>query len=223
MPFLQGIADRFWNYVSPRKTIQRRDKAFKVPALPLRPTALKKRVATRELQEMSPESRVKSWNPRTPSPLRDVNNIPPSPPMSVLMRSDSLDGDTLVSGSPAGKEANKTGSSADEVDANEDTMVVDDDQYMDEAVNVDQERMRREQQGHELREAGWSEDAVFLFQKLGMRGFEPLFPMHWLDDLDTLPANLFTAKPDNAFLTPAHGPDYNGKSQDYQISPPTNT
>ena len=28
------LTDRFWNYVSPRKTQQRRDKPFKVPAIP---------------------------------------------------------------------------------------------------------------------------------------------------------------------------------------------
>jgi hypothetical protein len=165
---------------------------------------------------MSPETRVKSWNPRTPSPLHDVN-MPPSPPMSVRLRSDSLEGDTLVSGSPTANEGDKTGSSADEVDANEDTMVVDDDKYMNQTINVNQERLKREKQGLELREAGWSEDAVFLFQKLGMRGFEPLFPKHWLDDLDTLPEDLFTARLDNAFLTPAHGGDYNGKLHDYRL------
>ncbi len=127
------------------------------------------------------------------------------------MSYDDLEGDTLLSESPIAPGDFKIGS-ADEVDANEDTILVDDGQYMNQTmkIDVDEERKRRHKQGRELRDAGWSEDAVFLFQKLGMRGFEPILPIEWIDDFETLPEDLFTAKLDKAFIKPASGPDYHG-------------
>ncbi|KAH4186557.1 hypothetical protein HBI65_210110 [Parastagonospora nodorum] len=210
MAFLRDVSSRFWNYVSPRKTQQRRDKEFKVPAVPIRPTPLKKQVATPESRDMSPKSRVKVWTVRTPSPQSEFDGnmdidqtlLPPSPPASTKQM-DDLEGDTMVA-SP-GAENTKAASSDDEVDANEDTILVEDGNYMGQSIDVDKERERRENQGRQLRAAGWSEDAVFLFQKLGMRGFEPLLPIEWIDDLETLPEDLFTARVDKAFLRPAHG------------------
>jgi hypothetical protein len=216
MAFLRNVSDRFWNYVSPRKTLQRRDKEFKVPAIPVRPTPLRRRVATPESREMSPQSRVQVWSVRTPSPQSDVDGdtdmdqtlLPPSPPSSAKQM-DDFEGDTLIA-SPGADESEKTGSSADEWNANEDTIAVDDGNYLDQSIDVDKERQRRDKQGRQLRDAGWSEDAVFLFQKLGMRGFEPLLPIDWLEDLETLPEDLFTARLDKAFLKPAHGSGFRG-------------
>lgn len=220
MTFLREVSDRFWNYVSPRKTQQRRDKEFKVPAIPIRPTPLKRQVATPESRDMSPISRVKIWSVRTPSPHSDVDGdvdmdqtlLPPSPPTSAKQM-DDFEGDTFVN-SPSAQEiepTEKNGSSADELDANEDTIAVDDGNFMDLSVDIDKERQRRERQGRQLRDAGWPEDAVFLFQKLGMRGFEPLLPIDWINDLETLPEDLFTARADKAFLRPAHGSGFRGK------------
>jgi hypothetical protein len=220
MAFLRNVSDRFWNYVSPRKTLQRRDKAFKVPAIPVRPPAMKKQVATPKSRDMGPDSRVNIWSVRTPSPQSDVDMsmdldqtlLPPSPPASAK-QTDDFEGETLVD-SPTAHVAEKAGSSADEWNANEDTIAVDDGNYLDLTVDVDQEKKRRDRQGRELRDAGWSEDAVFLFQKLGLRGFEPLLPIEWLEDLETLPEDLFTARPDKAFLRPAHGSWFHGTSLD---------
>jgi hypothetical protein len=217
MAILSRISNSFWNYVSPRKTVQRREKEFKVPALPIRPTPLKRRATTPQSREMSPQSRVQNWSIRTPSPQSDVDGdtdmdrtlLPPSPPASAK-QGDDFEGDTLV-GSPGAEYSEKAGSSADEWNANEDTVAVDDGNYLNNSVDVDKERKRREKQGRQLRDAGWSEDAVFLFQKLGMRGFEPLLPIDWLDDLETLPEDLFTSRLDNAFLKPAHGSGFRGE------------
>jgi hypothetical protein len=167
---------------------------------------------------MSPKTRVNVWSVRTPSPQSsldpdadmDQTLLPPSPPSSTK-QSDDFEGDTLM-GSPTAEVSFKTGSSADEWNANEDTIAVDDGNYMGVTIDVDEEKRRRDRQGQELRDAGWSEDAVFLFQKLGLRGFEPILPIEWLDDLETLPEDLFTARPDKAFLRPAHGPWFRGKS-----------
>ncbi|CAO2654788.1 Nn.00g115210.m01.CDS01 [Neocucurbitaria sp. VM-36] len=218
MAFLRDVSDRFWSYVSPRKTQQRREKPFKIPALPSHvKVPLSKQIATPEARDMSPESRIKIWHTRTPSPQSDVDMdatlLPPSPPTSTRQSPDDLEGDTLLPSSPVSPSYDKTGYSADEVDANEDTTVVDDGTYMNQykKYNIDEERKRRDKQGRELRDAGWSEDAVFLFQKLGMRGFEPLLPIDWIDDFETLPEDLFTAKLDKAFIKPALGTDYHAQ------------
>lgn len=215
MVTFREVSASFWNYISPRKTQQRRDKPFKVPEVPARQNALpKQNVALRKSKEMSPESRVHEWTPRTPSPLNDIDAtlLPPSPPASALQSHDDFEGETLVAVSPGPATKEKTGSSEKEWDANEDTMVVDDGAYMEQQyrVNVEEERMRREQQARELRDAGWPEDAVFLFQKLGMRGFEPILPADWVDDFETLPEDLFTARRDKVFIRPSQGSDYHG-------------
>lgn len=216
MAFFRDFPGRIWNFVSPRKTQQKREKEFKVPVatLPAAVAQKKKMLATPKARSTSPESRVKTWATRTPAPNSDVDLdetlLPPSPPASSLPVGDDLEGDTLLPESPTTQISDNTGSSADEWDANEDTMVVDDDQYLNSKINVQEERKRRDKQGRELRDAGWSEDAVFLFQKLGMRGLEPLLPIEWLNDLETLPEDLFTANVDKAFLKPAYGSGYNG-------------
>ena len=235
MVFFREVSNRFWNYVSPRKTQQRRDKEFKVPAIPVRPTPAKKQAviaqkkkvaspfqsksATPESRAMSPNSRVKNWTIRTPSPLSDVDMdqtlLPPSPPASISKQTeDELEGDTLVESPTApASTTTKTGSSGKEVDANGHITVVDDGNFARITIDVDEERKRRDKQGQELRAAGWSEDAVFLFQKLGMRGFEPILPIEWLNDLETLPEDLFTARPDKVFLRPvdaAYSASYRG-------------
>jgi hypothetical protein len=178
---------------------------------------------------MSPGSRVKVWAVRTPSPQSEVDidfdqtMLPPSPPESAKpMDDDDFEGDTLVE-SPTTQLSQKTGSSGKQLDANGDSTVVDDGNFMDVSINVEKERQRRERQGSELRAAGWSEDAVFLFQKLGLRGFEPLLPIAWIDDLETLPEDLFTARIDRAFLSPANGTDFRGMYALLESTPITNT
>lgn len=217
MALFRDRIQSIWSYVSPRKTVERRDKEFKIPAIPVKSTPLKRRVETPESREMSPESRIKSWKVRTPSPQSDLDGdldmdrtlLPPSPPTSAKLLED-FEGDTLVA-SPSVHASDKTGASAEEWNANEDTIAVDDGNFMDTRIDVGVEKQRREEQGRQLRDAGWPADAVFLFQKLGLRGMEPLLPMDWVNDLDTLPADLFTSRPDRAFLSPAHGSGYRGK------------
>jgi hypothetical protein len=130
------------------------------------------------------------------------------------MQSEDFEEDTLLPESPIIPGDGNPGSSADEWDANEETMVVDEGTFMAQSKKLTQEkeRERRDQQGCELRGAGWSEDAVFLFQKLGMRGFEPILPIAWIHDLDSLPEDLFTANIDKAFIKPVFGTDHHGTS-----------
>jgi hypothetical protein len=192
MAFLRDLSERVWSYVSPRKTQQRRDKPFKVPTVPLKVRPAKE-VA------MTPQTKVGHWQIPTPTSVTSVDEtlLPPSPPISA--GANELDGDTLTFDTP---EPRRKESLEDVWDANEETLVVDDGQYMEQqkTYSREQERMRREVQARELREAGWTEDAVFLFQKLGMRGFEPLLPDGWINDFPSLPVDLFTHNDNKAFV-----------------------
>lgn len=56
----------------------------------------------------------------------------------------------------------------------------------------------------------WSKDEVWLFQKLNMRGLEPLLPSTWDFEFVTVPDKLFSDD-DSKVLIKAHGGnDYNG-------------
>jgi hypothetical protein len=205
MAILRDMTNSFWNYVSPRKTQQRRDKEFKVPAIPQR---VKKDAGEPSVRQISPNTLVKEWAAMAPNHSQNLKidemehvEIPPSPPMSLERPYTDDEGDTLVDEL---QEHLKQNPNDDDWDANEETIVVDDIKYMDEHKEVDPEieRERREAQGKELRDAGWTEDAIFLFQKLGMRGFEPLLPYDWVDDFKMLPLDLFTRNLDKAFVKP---------------------
>ncbi|KAF2473894.1 uncharacterized protein BDR25DRAFT_256894 [Lindgomyces ingoldianus] len=209
MVFLRDVSDRFWSYVSPRKTQQRREKPFKVPALPQpvkTPHAIKKE--ERRTESMSPTTRVKSWHVKTPGSSASTDEADRLPsPTSLERPYTDFEGDTLIDDMVEAIDDQEA------FDANEETFVVDEAKYMDEqkAYDADTERQRRDKQGRELRAVGWTEDAVFLFQKLGMRGFEPLMPKEWMNDFIMLPTNLFTPNMDKAFIKPTFGRDYHAQ------------
>jgi len=194
MTFLRNITDRFWNYVSPRKTQQKREKPFKVPAIPQRAAKLPRR-------SMTPNTRVETWNIKTESTA--AHDVPPSP-LSLARSYTDFEGDTLIDEIVEGIEDEHG------VDANDETIVVDESRYDTKNYDPETERIRREAQGYELRAAGWSEDAVFLFQKLGMRGFEPLMPSAWSFDFVMMPPMMFTDNIDKAYIKSACGKDYHG-------------
>jgi hypothetical protein len=97
-------------------------------------------------------------------------------------------------------------------DANEETIVVEQADYEEKAylAVAEAERKKREEQAEVLRETGWAEDAIFLYQKLGLRGFEPLMPREWESDFVMLPKNLFTDHLEETFIKPAFGNDFRG-------------
>ncbi|KAF1955790.1 hypothetical protein CC80DRAFT_473666 [Byssothecium circinans] len=193
MAFLHNVTNRVWEYISPRKTQQRRDKPFKVPSVPVRPKPI-----TKDYPHSTPQIKVSRWQHHVKTPGSassvDMTLLPPSPPTSV--EPQEFEGDTLL---PDSDDV-----SQEEWDANEATEVVDESQYLDTRKKSDpeKEKLRRENQGRDLREAGWTEDAVFLFQKLGLRGFEPLMPASWVNDFPSLPTDLFTANDNLAFIKP---------------------
>ena len=58
---------------------------------------------------------------------------------------------------------------------------------------------------------GWTEDEIWLFEKLDWRGYEPLLPKRWAGDFLTMYDLLFTDDDSVAFIKSACGKDYHGK------------
>lgn len=230
MTILHEYATKVWAYISPRKTQQARDKPFqfKVPAIPVKPSFKKHQSMHSQHRQhlgppdrdLSPETRVNIWHTRSPSPSSDVDItlVPMSPPDSV-MRSpeghDGFEGDTLFNTSPISPTFDKGEDLEDlEVDANDDTIAVDDGGYLEthKGISFDERLLKQQRQRQELQGAGWPEDAIFLFQKINTRGYEPIMPIEWVDDLPSLPADLFTEVPDKPFIKPTLGTHYHGTS-----------
>lgn len=226
MTFFRDMPARVWDFISPRKTQKRRDKPFKVPAVPLKVAAKK------AITELTPEKKVAQWAPPTPSSSTSVDYtlLPPSSPMSLHRDYEEdfdFEGDTLVHDSVEilSKDDNppdtwhdsvevlpKDDSATDAWNAN-DGALVDEMHYgdMNKRVNRAEEERQQEIQHQELVTAGWSEDAVFLFQKLNMRGFEPILPDDWKDDFPTVPLGLFTKVEPKQFIKAQHLSTFRGK------------
>ncbi|KAF2626786.1 hypothetical protein BU25DRAFT_394045 [Macroventuria anomochaeta] len=226
MTILHEYATKVWAYISPRKTQQAREKPFqfKVPAIPTKPNFKKQQQAQAQQllsppgRDMSPESRMNIWHTRTPSPSSDIDItlVPMSPPDSIIRSPeghDGFEGDTLFNTSPISPTFDKGGIPDQEVDANDDTMVVDDGTYLEthKGISFDERLLKQQKQRQELQAWGWPEDAIFLFQKINMRGYEPIMPIEWVDDLPSLPADLFTERMDKSFIKPALGTHYHAQ------------
>ncbi|KAH7130474.1 hypothetical protein B0J11DRAFT_483071 [Dendryphion nanum] len=202
MVFLKNAANRLWEYVSPRKTQQRRNKDFKGKVAALPSPSIRRAGASDGAT--SSLSKVKTWSVETLNAVDTAVDMPPSPPTSLNHSFAELEGDTLIN-SEGNDEALLRTDADEKWDANEETVLIDEDRYQEhKAIDRKEERMRREAQGNDLRAAGWTEDAIFLFQKLGMRGFEPLMPYSWVEDFKSLPMDLFTRNMDKAFIKPAY-------------------
>lgn len=216
MAFLRDVSDRIWGFVSPRKTQERRDKPFKVPAVPIKrekvPAKEKKPVSEHGDVDtaMSPRTRVRRWDISTPisNGSVDPTQLPPSPPRSLERHYYELENETLI------EEIGDMNPEGETIwDANEDTLVAEDGDYTPQkkkAVDAEIEKARRREQARNLRDAGWANDAIFLFQKLGDRGHEPLLPAEWIDDFEMLPEFLFTRSIDEAFVKATDGTDFHG-------------
>lgn len=119
-----------------------------------------------------------------------------------------LEGSTLVPNSspslnPAkGIElAKRFQSRASDVNASDDTIVVDSAAYHTPTPrNIAADHSRRKKEVHKLSQKGWPKTDIALFQKLAERGHEPLLPSHWEKDFEALPSELFTADTEKAFI-----------------------
>lgn len=58
---------------------------------------------------------------------------------------------------------------------------------------------------------GWSEDEIWLYEKLDNRGYEPLLPKSWDLDFPTLFDDLFSEDDSEAFINTLSGRKYHGK------------
>ena len=57
----------------------------------------------------------------------------------------------------------------------------------------------------------WSQTEIGLFNKLNMRGFEPLLPKTWQMDFKTVPEGLFSLKDEAVFINSISGKDFRGE------------
>jgi hypothetical protein len=205
MAFLRDVSDRIWSFVSPRKTQQRREKPFKVPPIPIK----KEKKSTSATDCMSPGSRVREWKIGTPISIGiDHTKLPPSPPTSLERKYADFDNETMIEEiaefNPAGEET---------WDANEDTYVAEDGDYSPRKktrVDAELKIARRREHARNLRDAGWADDAIFLFQKLDDRGYEALIPADWIEDFKMLPEDIFTRSEEEAFIKATDGTDFHG-------------
>jgi hypothetical protein len=62
----------------------------------------------------------------------------------------------------------------------------------------------------DIKGKGWHEDEIALFEKLSMRGLEPLLPLSWFHDFPTFPADLFSKKFEETFVNARSGEDFRG-------------
>ncbi|KAJ4985845.1 hypothetical protein SVAN01_08643 [Stagonosporopsis vannaccii] len=228
MTILHEYAAKVWNYISPRKTQKAREKPFqfKIPAVPSKPDFKKpqrlqspsQQLLSPPTRDLSPKTHVHVWHTTTPSPGSDVDItlVPMSPPDSFMQLTkdhDDFEGDTLFNTSPISPTFDKGSGSDLEVDANDDTVVVDDGGCLDthKGTSFNERLLKQQKQRQELHAAGWAEDAIFLFQKINMRGYEPIMPMEWFNDFPSLPADLFTDRVDKPFIRPALGTHYHAQ------------
>lgn len=208
MALLGDLTNRFKHLLSPSESRSRRDKEFKAKVPPLPKQVSHETPARSKTADMSPGAAITTWDvEHSPRPALNLDaevdgaQLPPSPPTSYGQADTDNHGEIL-----SDAQASNIKPPRGDWDANEETILVDDGYYDEQLKNAQQiaelERERRETQAMELRGAGWSEDSVFLFQKLGLRGFEPLLPYGWYKDFQMLPADLFTHNMDKAFIKP---------------------
>ena len=57
----------------------------------------------------------------------------------------------------------------------------------------------------------WSQTEIDLFNKLNMRGFEPLLPKTWQMDFKTVPEGLFSLKDEEVFIKSISGKNFRGE------------
>lgn len=88
-------------------------------------------------------------------------------------------------------------------------------------LDVDMERERAERQAA-AKAAGkgdWTAAEIELFERLSMRGFEPLLPGTWRMDFKTIPDPLFTDNDEEVFIGPTAGHDFRGVHSPTQPPP----
>lgn len=70
------------------------------------------------------------------------------------------------------------------------------------------ELARRQEALERIKEGDWHEDEITLFQKLSLRGLEPLLPAHWSFDFRTCPSTIFSSKEEETFINAQSGNEF---------------
>ncbi|KAI9721958.1 MAG: hypothetical protein M1812_001916 [Candelaria pacifica] len=73
---------------------------------------------------------------------------------------------------------------------------------------LEDERKKRETALKKISAGGWADGEVELYQKLTMRGFEPLLPTLWAADFRTIPARLFASNEQHTLINSVSGNDF---------------
>ena len=68
----------------------------------------------------------------------------------------------------------------------------------------DWKRLRDERlaEVQEMHNQGWRQSDIELFKKIGLRGFDPLLPLHWMFDFPILPDSIFAQDAQGASIRP---------------------
>jgi hypothetical protein len=70
------------------------------------------------------------------------------------------------------------------------------------------ELARRQEALERIKDGDWHKDEITLFQKLSLRGLEPLLPAHWSFDFRTCPATIFSSKEEETFINSKSGNEF---------------
>lgn len=90
-----------------------------------------------------------------------------------------------------------------------------DDEQSHEMVNREQKTVTLKDQlldPEDVRIQDWSEDEVWVYNKLVMRGYEPIFPQSWAPDFQSFPDQLFTRNAARTFVNNLTTPVFEGKA-----------
>jgi len=207
MALLSRFSESLWSFVSPRKIQQRREKPFKAPSLfPTVP-----RLNKREGSPLAPtidQKRARFDSPFDAKSEPSTDLYPFFPTYSVkraLSDLGELEGDTIIHDDEKFDEDNEAtliDLTGEEI-GNPKIIKHEDNEYKDYEKDIDDPSYQREEyrrKGDKLLALGLSQEAVDVFIKIGMRGFESLMPLTWDPDFDSFPTNLFSRHDDHTFI-----------------------
>ncbi|KAF2102871.1 hypothetical protein NA57DRAFT_71856 [Rhizodiscina lignyota] len=130
--------------------------------------------------------------------------------------SADLEGPTLVDSSLAPRTPASHRFSAEDIDGNDTTMVMDDKEYADKALQAEDtfdpvaEAEARKKRADGMREIGWSEAGINIVLKIEAMGREPLIPKTWELDFESLPLALFSSVDEEVFIKSVSDKDFRG-------------
>jgi len=207
MSLFSRFRESLWGFVSPRKTQQRREKPFKAPPPSSKIARLHKREGSPVVPTVDHKlARYDSPIDTQSEPLTDLDPI--SPTISgkrALSDVGELEGDTLIHGEEELEEDNEAtliDLTGEEI-SNPKIIKHEDNEYKDYEKDIDDPSYQLEgyrRKGDKLLALHLSQEAVDVFIKIGMRGFEPLMPLTWDPDFDSFPTNLFSRHDDRTYI-----------------------